>query len=160
MRCTRFIAAAAAVLLLAGCDPDARRLHRGSTAYKKGDYPAALEAWTPLAQAGHAEAQFDLGEMYYTGRGQDQDYLQAREWFLKAAEQGNGMACLRLGMMYAAAQGVDLDFVEAYEWTLRALSKKVFQAERLRVELAKRLSAEEIAEAENETEDWNPPAGN
>ena len=39
----------------------------GFAAYQKGDYAAALREWTPLAEQGDAEAQFNLGVMYYRG---------------------------------------------------------------------------------------------
>ena len=40
----------------------------GLAALQKGDYAAALREWTPLAaKQGDAEAQFNLGVMYYRG---------------------------------------------------------------------------------------------
>ena len=43
---------------------------------------------------GHAggEAELVLAEMYYYGRGRDNDRVQAREWFQKARELGNTVA--------------------------------------------------------------------
>ena len=38
-------------------------------AYKKGDYKTALKLWKPLAEQGHASAQFNLGVMYENGEG-------------------------------------------------------------------------------------------
>jgi TPR repeat protein len=42
---------------------------KGRDAYKRGDYATALKEWTPLAEQGDAEAQFNLGSMYEKGRG-------------------------------------------------------------------------------------------
>ncbi|MBR0097489.1 MAG: SEL1-like repeat protein, partial [Synergistaceae bacterium] len=41
---------------------------------------------------GHAEAQYNLGNMYINGRGVQQDYQQALYWYRKAAEQGDAGA--------------------------------------------------------------------
>ena len=37
---------------------------KGLAAYDSGDYATALREWTPLAEQGHADAQFYLGVMY------------------------------------------------------------------------------------------------
>ena len=156
MRFPRFLAAFAAVLMLSGCDLDARALRRGATAFEDGDYQTAIDLWRPLAEAGNAEAQFNLGEMHYLGRGMDQNYPEAMTWFLQAARGGNGMACLRLGMMFSSEQGVELDFVEAYKWIRLAQARDTKNAELARAALVKRLSAEEIVEAERLAEAWAP----
>ncbi len=54
-------------------------------AYDRGDYATALREWRPLAEQGHADAQFKLGVMYFNGRGVPQDYAQAHKWFNFAA---------------------------------------------------------------------------
>ena len=51
-----------------------------------------LAALRSKANAGDAEAQFNLGVMYRVGRGVPQDYAQAVSWCRKAAEQG-GVSC-------------------------------------------------------------------
>lgn len=73
---------------------------------------------TPKEQtaADSSETQFDIGEMYETGKGVPQDYAQAAIWYRKAAEQGNPSAELNLGFLYANGQGVPQDTAEAYFW--------------------------------------------
>ncbi|GHT32760.1 hypothetical protein AGMMS49592_0010 [Endomicrobiia bacterium] len=44
------------------------------------------------AEQGFAEAQYNLGVMYYKGEGVKQDYKEAIKWFKKAAEQGHSGA--------------------------------------------------------------------
>jgi TPR repeat protein len=39
-----------------------------------------------------AKAQANLGDMYDTGKGMKQDFLQAKLWYEKAAAQGHGGA--------------------------------------------------------------------
>ena len=78
-----------AVLLgSAGCDepPD---FQKGFTAYKSGDYATALRNWAPLAEQGHATAQYNLGLMYRNGKGVPQNHKTAVKWYRLAAEQGD-----------------------------------------------------------------------
>jgi TPR repeat protein len=44
------------------------------------------------AEAGDAEAQYQLGEMFYRGRDVPKDMSAAIKWFRKAAAQGNASA--------------------------------------------------------------------
>jgi len=41
------------------------------------------------AQKGLPDAQYELGNEYYSGRDAEQDYEAAAYWYLKAAEQGH-----------------------------------------------------------------------
>lgn len=63
----------------------------GKAAYERGDYARAFRLWLPLALQGNAQAQFNVGVMYYEGRGvqRDYEYVFAYRWFNRAAAQGN-----------------------------------------------------------------------
>ena len=61
-------------------------LDQGLTAYKSGDYATALREWTPLAEQGHADAQFNLGSMYEYGEGVPEDNNTAVKWYSLAAD--------------------------------------------------------------------------
>ena len=76
------------------------------------DFQETLQA----AEQGNAQAQLDLGVMYYKGEGVRQDYAQAVQWFRKAAEQGDANAQYNLGVMYTQGQGVRQNLVIAKEW--------------------------------------------
>ena len=65
-------------------------------------------------------AQFNLGLMYLTGRGVQQDYSAAALWFRKAAEQGYALAQSNLGTLYRDGQGVAQDDTEAVMWFRKA----------------------------------------
>jgi TPR repeat protein len=52
----------------------------------------ALRLIRPLVNDGDASAQFNLGLMYTTGQGVQQDNAAAVLWFRKAAEQGYALA--------------------------------------------------------------------
>lgn len=53
------------------------------------DYGRALPIYARLAEAGNAEAQFRLGEMYWFGDGTSSDLKKAAAWFEKSAAAGN-----------------------------------------------------------------------
>ena len=57
----------------------------GNAAYDRKDYATALRFYRPLADQGHAEAQFNLGLMYGNGQGVPQNYVQGHMWFNLAA---------------------------------------------------------------------------
>ena len=73
------------------------------------------------AEAGDADAQFNLGVMYYQGLGVEQDLKEAVKWYQKAADQGDvAMAQFNLGVMYEKGKGVEQDFKEAVKWYQKA----------------------------------------
>jgi tetratricopeptide (TPR) repeat protein len=95
---------------------------KGYAAYKSDDFATALQEFKPLAEQGHATAQYNLGEMYRKGQGVLQDDKTAVEWYTLAAEQGNTDAQFNLGVAYATGQGVTQDKVYAQIWNIAASS--------------------------------------
>ena len=81
-----------------------------------GQDPDPLTELRRQAEQGDAEAQNNLGLMYYTGRGVPQDYQEAGSWFRKAAEQGFAEAQYFLGNIYAEGLGVPRNYQEAESW--------------------------------------------
>ena len=53
--------------------------------------PSEFEEIKAKAEAGDADAQFNLGVMYRKGQGMEQDYKEAFKWWKKAADQGHAM---------------------------------------------------------------------
>jgi TPR repeat protein len=95
----------------------------GANAYNAQNYSRALKEITPLAKAGHADAQHLLGLMYYMGRGVARDYKQALNWHRKAAEQGQADAQYVIGAMYYTGNAVQADPHSAVFWFRRAAEK-------------------------------------
>ena len=85
------LTAALAALLLACAAPawadDHAQFQQGYTAYQAGNYAQALRLWQPLAQKGNAEAQYNLGVMYFNGQGVARNYRQAAAWYKKVLAQ-------------------------------------------------------------------------
>ena len=86
---------------------------QGVAAYKQGDFATAVHEFVPLAQHGHAEAQFYLGAMYSKGWGVPQDDTAAAQWYRRAATQGLAEAQFNLGWMSIRGVGVPQDLVQA-----------------------------------------------
>ncbi|HEX7873488.1 MAG TPA: SPOR domain-containing protein [Sphingobium sp.] len=71
----------------------------GVDAWQQGDYARAITEWRPLAAAGDADAQFNLGQAYKLGRGVPVDLPIAMDWFRKASVQGHPRAADNLGLL-------------------------------------------------------------
>jgi TPR repeat protein len=67
--------------------------------FAKKSYPQALQMYTKLANAGNAEAQLHMGEMYLYGEAGTVDLPKAESWFKKSAAKGNKTAIAALEMM-------------------------------------------------------------
>jgi TPR repeat protein len=113
----KFLTGAAVILvsLLAG-PLVAQDFSKGLEAAQRGDFVTALREWKPLAEQGYANAQYNLGVMYDTGRGAAQDYTKAVKWYHKAAAQGVAKAQYNLGFMYYKGRGVLQENVIAHMW--------------------------------------------
>jgi TPR repeat protein len=88
----------------------------GLKAHDKGNYAEAITIFTPLANAGLASAQYNIGFMYANGQGVVQDDAEALRWYRLAAVQGLAQAQTNIGFMYANGQGVVQDDAEAVRW--------------------------------------------
>ncbi|HPO25194.1 MAG TPA: tetratricopeptide repeat protein, partial [Arenimonas sp.] len=77
--------------------------------YDRANYQTALKVWLDQANAGSAEAQNNVGEIYSKGLGTDPDYGMAYQWFKKAADQGFNRAKINLGYLYEEGLGVSKD---------------------------------------------------
>jgi TPR repeat protein len=133
----------------------------GIAAYKRGDYETAFQEMKPLAEQGHAPAQASLGFAYDTGQGVPQDYAVAAKWYRKAAEQGNAGAQYNLGQLYRWGQGVPEDAVRAHMWlSLAAIHfrqrARRYTAMETRNAVAKKMTSEQITEAQRLAREWRP----
>ena len=80
------------------------------------DYALAMGLFRPLAEQGHARAQFNMGVLHEHGHAGYESYTEAVQWHRKAAEQGHAQAQYNLGLMYAQGQGAPQDYQEALKW--------------------------------------------
>ena len=71
----------------------------GVDAFLRGDYAAAVAIWRPLAIAGDSDAQYNLAQAYWLGRGVATDPKQAEDWYRRSAELGQPKARDALGLL-------------------------------------------------------------
>ena len=98
-----------AVLLRSYGISESADYQKGLDAANSGDFATALREWKPLAEQGHAVAQYNLGLMYRYGDGVSQNNKTATKWFRVAAEQGYADAQYSLGLTYRYGEGVPRD---------------------------------------------------
>ena len=75
-----------------------------------------FDAIKQRAERGDADAQFNLGRIYYTGEGIEPNFNKAVYWYKKAALQGNANAQINLGNCYDDNE----DFDSAFYWNMKA----------------------------------------
>lgn len=101
-----------------------------------------------LAEQGDADAQFNLGLMYYNGQGVLQDYEEAVKWCILAAEQGYAKAQLSLGKMYYYGKSVTPNCSRAYMWLNVCAANGDSDCIKNRDIVAKKMSNQHIAKAQ------------
>lgn len=104
-------------LLICGC---------GDSAVPEAAKDTPEQEFTALqkkAEAGNANAQFNLGVRYGNGQGAPKDAAKAVEWWQRTAAQGDVGAQVNLGVAYAIGEGVPKDTAKALEWWQKAAAQ-------------------------------------
>lgn len=123
------------------------------------DYGQAIVWYSKAAAQGEPGAQRDLGMCYAMGVGlPEEDYEKAVHYFLKAAEQGDAEAQYHLAACYRNGDGVPMDSVLSYMW-LNLAGRTVWAARNERDAIAKKMTPEQIAEAQRLSSAWKPKIG-
>jgi uncharacterized protein len=89
----------AAVMAAATIAAPAASVRDGTEAWQQGAYDRAVAIWRPLADAGDADAAFDLAQAYKLGRGLPADLALAKSWYGKAARAGHPQAIANYGLL-------------------------------------------------------------
>lgn len=79
------------------------------------DVHKAFECYRMAAEAGDAEAQYDLAICFRHGESVPQNIPEAIKWYEKAIAQGHSGAMSNLGILYDNGIGVEKDFERAFE---------------------------------------------
>ena len=130
------------------CLPALADFKLGRAAYDRGEFETARREWEPLAESGMVEAQFNLGLIYYHGKGVPADPTRAHGWYLQAAEGGYARAQIRVAELYEAGDGTRKDLIQAHYWFRRAAAQKFVGAKKQKKRVADKMTAEQIAFAE------------
>lgn len=116
----------------------------------------ARQWYEKAAAQGRADAQVNLGILHDYGRGVPQDYKKAVYWYRLSAKQGNDLAQRQLGLMYEHGDGVPQDYVQAYMWYSLGAANGATRGTALRDALAKLMTPDQIAEAQQLAREWKP----
>ena len=128
------------------------------------DYAKAVQLYRPLAAAGNPEAQVNLGYMFDEGLGVSRDYGEAVRWYRFAADQGEPQGLNNLANMYRDGVGVQQDYVQAHLWFNLAAGRFATEEKRAaaakdRDNVAAKMTAEQIAEAQRLAQHWKSKPG-
>ncbi len=84
------------------------------------DESKVFERWEKAAEAGDANAMFNLAVCYKNGDGVVQDESKAIEWCMKAADGGVVQAMRIVGLCYKNGIGVAQEDSKAFDWFQKA----------------------------------------
>jgi len=125
----------------------------------KNDETAA-EWYQKAALQGDSEGEYHLGLCYERGLGVPKNEALAFNWFSKAAKDANANAQYELGECYRLAKGVGTDLPKAYFWYNLAAASGNDDAREARDALARRLTEDEIRQAQRQSHEfWNKSKG-
>ena len=85
---------------------------------------ATVDMIRAAAEAGNAQAQYELGTILLSGTGAEKKAEEALKWYRLAAKQNNAAAQYALGKMYAAGDGVKKSRDRAFEYFNMAAEQK------------------------------------
>ena len=97
--------------------------------YEKGKFE-----WGDFGEEEYFLAQYSLGDMYYSGKGVEQDYAQALALYRIADSSFNddtsSVAQYKIGTMYENGEGVEQDYAEALSWYSKAADQGNIDAQK------------------------------
>ena len=129
-----------------------------------GEVSGSIADLMSKAEQGDADAQFNLGFMYLMGEAIPQDYKEAFRWYRASAVQGKSSAQGSLGAMFRVCLGLPKDFLLANMWYNLAVANSELDQERRiwaknRDATAKKMTSEQLAEAQRLAREWKPKTG-
>lgn len=98
-------------------EPSAEELRKQGNVYiLRKETEKGIALLRKAADKGNANAQYNLGSIYFLGKVVPKDVVEAAKWFKKAAEQGHRGAQYTLGLVFSSGKGVPMNQVEAAKW--------------------------------------------
>jgi len=94
----RFFVFFIAVMATSGLSADPGK---AMEAYQNGKFKTAYKEFKKSAIKGHADSQYNLAVMLYSGKGIPKDKGEAVYWFIRSAEGGDQSAQYNLGVLYS-----------------------------------------------------------
>lgn len=123
---TRLALAGALVAVLTA--PALADTTKAIAAYQAGDYETAMSELQAAADAGDAQAFYNLGVAHAEGKAVPQDWAKALDFYQKGAEGGSVLAAFNLGQAYRKGDGTQIDYAEAAKWYEMAAKRGDYRA--------------------------------
>jgi TPR repeat protein len=120
------------------------------------DLAEAAKWFREAAEKGFAASQYMLGITFLVSEDAPKDYAEAAKWFRLASEQGYTDAQAMLSAAYVSGRGVERDDVMALMWSSIAATHGDKDASELRDEVARSMTPDQIARAQEMARDWTP----
>lgn len=144
---------------IAGAQANLGRMYDDGKGVPK-NYQEAVKWYKMASDNGDAVGQNNLGVMYASGTGVSLNNTEAAMWYRKSAEQGYAGGQLNLGCFYMYGTGVPRNYVEAYSWISLAAGQGFPQANDALEEVAKRMTQDQIAKAQERATLFVPKKAN
>ena len=89
--------------------------------YNRRDYIHALDLYLKAASLGCDKVYYDIGHMYYDGKGTAKNPSEALKWWKKAADMGSLLAMNNIATLYYdGADGIPENRMEGKKWMRKA----------------------------------------
>lgn len=128
------------------------------TAFACPAFSENVSALIRKAEKGDPEAQYTLGNAYYSGTMIERNHAEAVKWYRKAAEQGDPDAPVMLAIAYEMGCGVPMDDMQSYVWYSIAASRRpgadYVNYARWRDEAAGKLTPDQRVKADQMIREW------
>jgi len=132
----------------------------GMAAYEAGDFAAALQHMRPLAEAGDARAQYQLGAMHGQGEGVTQSDAEWVAWLQRAADGGYAPAQTEIGLILVDGVHLPKNWPLAHMYFNLAVENGDPEAIAVNAWLRSQLTPEQEAEAARLKGAWLNEHGN
>jgi TPR repeat protein len=119
-------------------------------------YTEALKWYRKSAGRSYAQAQYELGQIFYDGILVKKDYSEAFKWFRKAAMRNMLAAQFYLGLCYQDGLGVKQSDAEAYYWLSLAKHRGWSVSPVLLDKSTQRLKPAQIEQIGKKVSAWKP----
>ncbi|WQZ86441.1 sel1 repeat family protein [Helicobacter pylori] len=92
----------------------------GMLSYDKQDFSKARKYFEKACELKEGLGCFNLGALYYNGKGVEKDLTKAAYFYSKACDLKEGMGCGNLGVLYYNGDGVKRDSKKADQYFSKA----------------------------------------